>query len=272
MKISLFICCSAFSICWGTPIVDHEINPSPLYEYFDIEDDAFAWKKAQTMWLRKPGQERWEMQELNPEARAFVLNWAKKMGLFDEWAPSQRSYDRALILGATTSRMALRLNYLTTLWKQGFRFREVVFLTGMRPLDPRVDEMALGYKDESEAAVGLWESSDLKGIPIRFISVPTSPSGRPTTEDTLFAWLNESPEPGTCLFVSDQPFCGYQFAVIKKILGDEYPFEMVGPGIKDLSHPAAGAIVLDSIARWIYQSNSAAIEAISERSVRSKNM
>jgi hypothetical protein len=63
---------------------------------------------------------------------------------------------------------------------------------------------------------------------------------RPNTEDTI---------------LSDQPFCGDQFAAIKATLSEEYKFDVLGEGVDPMSHLSAAAITLDSIARWIYQEN-----------------
>lgn len=76
---------------------------------------------------------------------------------------------------------------------------------------------------------------------------------RPNTEDTIIAWLKEIPHPCKALFVSDQPFCGYQFALIKTYLPEAFQFDLVGQGVDSTSHPLAAAITLDSIARWLYQ-------------------
>ena len=65
--------------------------------------------------------------------------------------------------------------------------------------------------------------------------------------------MNLNPEPCKALFVSDQPFCGYQFAVIKATLPQTFLFDVVGEGVDPTIHPLAAAITLDSIARWIYQ-------------------
>jgi hypothetical protein len=78
---------------------------------------------------------------------------------------------------------------------------------------------------------------------------------RPNTEDTIVAWVKMEPEPCKALFVSDQPFCGYQFAVIKSSLPTAFLFDLVGEGVDPTGHPLAAAITLDSIARWIYQEN-----------------
>jgi hypothetical protein len=154
--------------------------------------------------------------------------------------------------------MKSRLQFLIDLWDEGVLLHEIVWLTGDRPLDPRIDELTDRCKTESEAAHIIWEEANLpkqmKNLPVVFIEVPMKQGEkRPNTEDTLIAWLKKVKEPCSALFVSDQPFIGYQFAVVKGNLPDTIDFEVVGKGADPTSHPRAAAITLDSIARWIYQ-------------------
>ena len=265
MKNLLFL----FAIClcslaFATPIQDRKIDPQALAQLasaLSIAPDADIVAETQKQWLRKPNQERWEMAELSSDQRLFVLSWAAEQGLFAPWKPFYKTYDKALILGTTTSRMEMRLDYLKQLWEEGIRFSEVVWLTGERPLDIQADGLTDRCSNESEAAHILWEESNLpeemRALPVVFIAVPMKMEGptlkRPNTEDTMIAWLKSAPDPCTALFVSDQPFCGYQFAVIKASLPSTFLFDLVGPGVDATSHPAAAAITLDSIARWIYQ-------------------
>jgi hypothetical protein len=198
------------------------------------------------------------MTELSAEKSVFVLDWASRQGLFSDWRPARSYYDTALIFGATTHCMQKRLNYLRDLWIQGVRFKEIVWLTGDRPLDPRVDHLTEQCNNESEAAHILWENaelpSELRSLPVHFIATPMKSNGkRPNTEDTLVSWLATSQEPGSALFISDQPFCGYQFAIVNATLPSSYDFEVVGPSRNPNCHPAAAAITLDAIARWLYQ-------------------
>lgn len=260
-----------FAIClciytFAAPIQDRKIDPtalSLLASALELPQDADLVAETQKRWLRKPNQERWELNELSSDQRSFVLNWAAEQGLFASWKPVRKSYDKALILGATTSRMQLRLDYLGKLWKEGTRFDQIVWLTGDRPLNQRVDELTDRCANESEAARIIWEETNLpeemRSLPVLFIAVPMKGEGsslkRPTTEDTIVAWLKAAPEPCSALFVSDQPFCGYQFAVIKANLPHSFLFDLVGQGGVSTSHPAAAAMTLDSLARWIYQEN-----------------
>jgi hypothetical protein len=154
--------------------------------------------------------------------------------------------------------MTKRLNHLKQLWNKDVRFREIVWLTGERPLDPRVDQLTDRCSTESAAAHIIWEEADLpeemRALPVLFVEVPMKPfCKRPNTADTLVAWLEIEPEPCRALFVASQPFCGYQFAIAKTVLPEAFLFDLAGEGAEPTSHPASAAITLDCVARWIYQ-------------------
>ena len=260
MKKYLILFAIFFCQLAAAPIQDHRIDPAALSQLATTlgisAGDNFI-EQTQKQWLRKPGQERWEQTELLPDQRQFVLNWAREQGFFQTWKPATNTYDKALILGATASRMQTRLDYLAQLWNEGVRFNEIVWLTGDRPLDSRVDGMTELCQNESQAARLIWEKAnlpeDMRHLSVLFVAVPMKGQLRPNTQDTLIAWLNTKPTPCKALFISDQPFCGYQFAVIRSSLPDEFLFDVAGKGVDSLNHPAAAAITLDSIARWIYQ-------------------
>ena len=265
-KWFLTLAISIYSLSFASPIQDRRIDPAALTELvsaLNITQDADIIAETQKRWLRKAGQERWELAELPLEQKRYVLDWAEKQGLFASWKPALAVYDKALILGATTCRMQMRLDFLKELWLQGTRFNEIVWLTGDRPLDKRIDGLTDRCNNESEASHILWEETDLpeemRNLPVVYIAVPMKTEDgalkRPNTEDTIVAWLEAAPEPCTALFVSDQPFCGYQFAVVKACLPAAFQFDLVGQGVESTSHPAAAAITLDSIARWIYLDN-----------------
>ena len=219
---------------------------------------------TQTHWLRTAGKERWEMGELGSEQRAVVLSWADSHGIYATWGPSETRYDAALVFGASTGIMRARLDYLIELWNRGIRFDQVVFLVGERPLSEAVDDLFGICPNEAVAASYLASTTnfplEMRKLPVLFVSVPMKITQegkkiRPTTGDTLHAWLKEkSPQQKKVLFVSNQPFNGYQYAVTEGVLPEEILFEVVGPGIKDpAQHPLAATITLDSLARWLYQ-------------------
>lgn len=256
--IALFSFCS---VIFAAPLQERTLDPtalSQLAKQLGIDPNEDLVSATQKHWLRKPGQERWEVAELPPEDRAFVLNWAKEQGLYEDWAPIRTTYDKAMILGATTSRMQLRLDYLIQLWNEGTRFDEIVWLSGDRPLDKRVDSLTDRCQTEAEAARILWEETllpeEMRNLPVVFIAAPMKNNGssRPNRQDTLIAWLKTSPKPCSTLLVSSQPHCGAEFAAINAILPTSFLFDLVGPGINPENHPTEAAITLDSIARWIY--------------------
>ncbi len=263
-NLFFFLFLSFYSLGFASPIQQHQINPQALRELaagLNIPEEADLIEETQKRWLRKPNQERWEMAELSLDQREFVLDWAAEQNILADWKPSEMLYDKALILGATTGHMRLRLNFLKQLWVEGVRFHEVVWLTGERPLDPKVDQLVERCNNETEAALILWQETplpeEMRKVPVLFVSVPMKQEGeslkRPNTKDTIIAWLNQEPAPCKTLFFSTQPFCSYQFAVIKSTLPDSFLFDVAGPGANPSSHPKAAAIILDSIARWIYQ-------------------
>jgi len=250
--------------CFAAPLQNHKINPTALHELMEalhISGDII--KETQKHWIRPPDKERWEINELTLDQRSCVLNWAQKQDLYAEWKPASNVYDVALILGATTPSMQLRLAYLKKLWVEGTRFHEVIWLTGDRPLDPRVDHLSDDCNTESEASHLLWQRADLpvemSNLPVTFIASEMKTDrlalNRPNTKDTLLSWLQTQDSPRKTLFVSHQPFCGYQFAVINSVLPETFLFDLVGPGCNLDKHKHLAAVTLDTLARWLYQEN-----------------
>jgi len=247
----------------GLPIQDRTLDKTAVSELasaLGIPADADLIAETQKQWLRPPNKERWEVVDnFSEESHRFILEWAEKEQFFAAWRPLYKQYDQAIILGATIGRMQTRLNYLKTLWSEGIRFSKVVWLTGDRPLDPRVEPVTEPCTTESDAARLLWEETDLPpdmhALPITFITVPMKQLNgravRPNTADTVIAWRDTHPAPCTLVVVSNQPYCGYQFAVIKALLPDAYSFDLVGPA----TYTTAASTILDTVARWIYQEN-----------------
>ena len=260
---ALAICISSMVV--AAPLENRSLDKQDVRELMvelGSSYEADIIEETQSKWLRPKGKERWEILEISKEQKQFVLDWAQAQGLYSSWEPTSNHYDKALILGATTGHMTMRLNYLKELWNKGVRFDEVVWLTGDRPLDKNIDDLRDVAANESQAAPIIWESADLpqemKSLPVRFIATPMKNKQgvltRPNTMDTLVTWL-ETTDPCKALFVSSQPFCGYQFAIINTALPETFTFDVVGSGADPSSHPAAAAITLDSIARWLYQEN-----------------
>jgi len=252
----LFLLLAVCSSCFATPIVERSVGKEALSEilgFFGITQENMI-AETQKKWLRSSGKERWEMNEISQ--KEFVLNWAEKSGIYSSWKPESSSYDKALILGATTGVMEGRLRFLVDLWNEGIRFDEIVWLTGERPLDKTIDGLLELATNESEAARVIWKKVDLpkemRTISVVFVEEPMKGLKRPNTKDTIDAWVGSGVKPCKALVVSSQPFCGYQYGIVDRYLPEEFLFEVVGPGVDSRAHPAAAAITLDSMARWLY--------------------
>ncbi|HAB98269.1 MAG TPA: hypothetical protein DCE71_00405, partial [Parachlamydiales bacterium] len=143
-NLFFFLFLSFYSLGFASTLQQHQINPQALRELvavLNIPDEADLIEETQKRWLRKPNQERWEMAELSLDQREFVLDWAAEQNILADMKPSEMLYDKALILGATTGHMQLRLNFLMQHCVEGVRFHEVVCLSGERPLDHKVDQL-----------------------------------------------------------------------------------------------------------------------------------
>jgi hypothetical protein len=224
-------------------------------EYVPTKVDAFA-AEFFPRFARKRGVERWDVHDtIDEKTKAYVLNLFDELGFFCAVQPKQKAYDYVVILGATLGRMRTRLGTLKLLWEQGVRAKRVVFLTGARPLEAfEGPELLADFKQtilpikegwllpsefpKTEAAglMALWDQAqlpqDLRGTPLDFIDTPLQvwPDGkleRPNTGDTLLAWLAQKPTPGSCLFITNQPYVGYQEAMVRRFVPKDFTIETV---------------------------------------------
>lgn len=170
-----------------------------------------------------------------------------------------------------------RLDYAIDLWKKGTRYKQLVFLTGQRPLDPSVDDVQTCYEElpehkkdkimqlptnESEMAEFVYNIADMpqemETMQISFVSIPMKPKqdgtfARPTTGDTVIGWINNNPKPGSCIAFSNQPYVAYQHAVLQTFLPSDFVLETVG--CKANYEKLKASVLLDTVARVLYQEN-----------------
>jgi hypothetical protein len=236
---------------------------------------------AQSHLLRQG--ERWEKQ--NPRFERLTSDiqpLLEDFGFVHEISPHFKSYEGAIIHGALLSTVCFRLHYLIKQWQEeGVRFQHLYFLGGDRPLEPsceNIKEMlssnALSLLIRKDATLSLnppttehemmqwvWNHSEIpqhlrESVIVHFIQAPMKSHSqthtliRPTTEDTVYKWLEASPSPGLYLAVSNAPYILRQDLVIKSIAGPEFHFDTVGPK----AHPYQRmSIFLDELARLIFQ-------------------
>src|SRR5262249_44795878 len=149
--------------------------------------------------------------------------------------------------------MKARTLFLEHALNEGLKVKQIVFLTGMRPLLDS-EKSVCGKEWESEMARWVYENSQLpKNIPVTFVNAPqTQKDGkisRPTTRGTIIEWLQTKPTPGSCLAISNQPFVLYQDAVARSALPKHFSLETVG----EKTEKWTVAVVLDSVAKTVYE-------------------
>jgi hypothetical protein len=256
----LFLLCLTASLSAGS-LQERTLSCKSLRDLassLGIPPDADLLQETQKRWLRPKDQERFELSaRLSPREKNLVLSFAKQEHFLRDWEPKEQTYDTAFILGGTISSMRKRILYLKSLWEKGVRFQKIVLLTGKRPLDPKIESDLKNCFDESDAALFLWNEmdlpSELKQLELLRIAVPMNGSIRPNTEDTLLAYLLVDPSPCKALFISSQPICYYQYWVVNTTLPSSFDFDLVGPASTFEEYPAAEEVILDSLARAIYQ-------------------
>lgn len=251
-------------------------------------------EKTQKIWLRPSGVERFNMQDIYADKQEELMPLFKQLGLCDEVRPMYPSYKYALVHGGNILSTRARFSYLVGLWNSGIKFEKIVVLTGQRDLDKNLetveslqkssveeirkqapwllpvksdwkfDPVTMPFKSETDMMKLIYDQTqfpdDFKNLPVVFIDAPkqkTSDGGlrRPSTADTINSWLTTNPEFGSCLFITNQPFIGYQDATVRTVMlkNDYFEIETVGfalqPGYDSIS------MILDSLARWLYQEN-----------------
>ncbi len=216
-----------------------------------------AW--AQAHLLRRG--ERWEAQSPQFEGlQEGLLPLFEDLGLMQDAHAQCNHYQGALIHGAHLIRMRLRLDYLVQEWNRGVRFQDLYFLSGERDLEPEEAEKS-GVTTENELTEWLWQNTDIPlalrhNLSVHFISAPKKKekkSGkyvRPTTDDTLYAWLKTNPLPGRYLAISNAPYIMRQDLVTQSIVPSQYVIDTVGPQVNPQEKMA---ILLDECARTLFQ-------------------
>ena len=235
---------------------------------------------TQKKWLRQPGKERWEMEEMRRENNDAYYDLFGKVGFLYDIDASRQYYDYALLLGCSLPAMRARLVFLKKQWDNGVRFDRIIIAGGPRPLDSvresseelcNIPHAKLPFKEgwelkeplpltEFEMLQFVWNQSDLPSeivnLPISWIEVPMKESSsgkkiRPGTIDLLEAWLKNNPMIGSCLAISTQPFIGQQNSALRTVLEPQgFTVETIGYKTSVVSRIE---VCLDNIARLLYQ-------------------
>lgn len=228
--------------------------------------------------IRKPGEERWGLKdELDLPLKNKIWGKFEELGFFDAIAPREQSYEYIVVLGGALSSMRKRLGYVKQLWEQGIRTKSLVFLTGDRVLESFENAEVLNDRtqvilpiqaswqastqhpvNEPELMKEIWLQAelpiDLAALPCQIIIAPQRPwpdgsLHRPNTGDTLEWWVKDNPAPGRALFISNQPYIGYQDAVIRRWMPTSFSVETVGPEVARDSQKVS--LLIDTLLRWL---------------------
>ncbi|MCH1429698.1 MAG: hypothetical protein GWP59_07000 [Chlamydiales bacterium] len=232
---------------------------------------------TQKKWLRRASQERWDMDELEGDTLSYIQFLLDKLGMVKEIIPHHRRYETAIIMGALAPRMSLRLAYAIHLWNQGIRFNKLVFLAGDRPFIEEREQEAVKHpelyklkvldtdtkesflpKTECEAIQQIVKRTDFpesfKNVNLTFVRAPMKVSAngtvsRPTNDDTFKKWLEQEPQAGSCLLVSNQPFVLAAHQAALKNLPTAFTIDSCGEAC---SESTKVSVQLDSLARTLY--------------------
>jgi hypothetical protein len=226
--------------------------------------------------------ERWQEQSNKFEKHSSkISSFLDELGFVKATLPHFKNYQGAIVHGAQLSRVRLRLDYLIKQWEKGIRFSYLYFLSGERPLDEQQENTNALLSDsdsllkirknwlkplefpktECEMIQLVWEQSEVpeemrQQVYVYFVNAPMKKDSksekllRPTTDDTVEAWLKCIPPQGRYLAVTNAPYTNRQDLVTRTIAPQGYSFETIGP---EASEQTKSVIILDELARFIYQ-------------------
>jgi hypothetical protein len=201
------------SLCGDPSLVNDDLKQ--LLTVMEVSNDGTLpsiIEATQKTWKRPAGKEIWNIENNLSEIQAkAVMEYCSKNRFFIEIMPTQKSYDYAVILGATVATMKKRIGFLEKIAQSGIQIKQVVLLSGARPLDPKIETAPEGCQTEGEALACLWKACTLssKVVSAQF-DCPMLERRRPTTADTYNLWLASKPKAGSCIMLSNQPYCLYQ--------------------------------------------------------------
>lgn len=246
--------------CYVTPLLKELLKKAGLKSDGSLDNVI---EVTQGAWLRPSGEERWNSPEKKYSNETIMRNIFKKLGLVNAVYAPKKIYQAAFIHGATMGSMKKRIDWLVHEYKQGIRFKKVIFIVGDRVLDEKAENPQvtpeLRLKTEDEAAKWLYEHTNLpvtlKKIPVEYVvaksKIVNGKVKRANTKDTIVAWLAQNPNPkGDFLAFSNQPFVLYQDLVLKTVLPKTVKLYTVG---SKADSDVKMSVYLDGLARVLYQ-------------------
>lgn len=181
------------------------------------------------------------------------------LGMVDEITPSRKDWNYALLMGSFKEDVIVRLEYLIGLIKKSYNFKEIILLSGDRPLlDHEKKGLPSEIKTEGQMIQYLAANNKmLEGHKVRLINAPMikKPDGtwsRPTTDTTLICFAQLVSLSGSCLVISENPFIIRQTKVAQRIL-DQSKFPTEGSGAAIASNAIDIVMIMDEFSRRLYE-------------------
>lgn len=235
-------------------VFDHLGIPASTLE----EANTFAQKN-----LLRSG-ERWDKQQETPlfawihENQTLLVDDLKAFGMIDAVVPNQKDFTYALVMGATKKSVTARFEYLAELLEQGYTFKYIVLLGGVRELrDVEKENLPAPIQTEAQmmeyvyGQIPTFKDQHMILVNAPMIQKADGTLTRPTTDSTLVHFAQEAPEEGSCLVISGNPYNVRQTKVAQRIL-DQTRFPTQGAG-DAMSAELDIFVVMDEFARTIYE-------------------
>lgn len=214
--------------------------------------------QGQKYLLRAPGAERWGIHESTYEQhRVEILSYLRELGLGRSIEPVCGAYDYIIMFGFVTIDVRRHFDFIGSyIQAHTIRPKEIVLLSSSLALPIDMITYSVDCATEAERMHQLFKESSFAHYPYTLIDVPMRHEGgvikRPTTIDTVHAWLQKKPTPGTILAVSGQPFIYRQARILQKIVSPHFSITSCGPEAQD---ELPIAVYLDELARALYEEN-----------------
>lgn len=218
---------------------------------------------VQKIWLRKPGQERWEQNTTRSlSQQKAVIRIFTKLGFLSSVTPAMMHAKGAIILSGRVSSVQFRSKSVKQLLDSGHSFSKLWVLSGERKL-AAVEKKALSNSkidDERGMTKIIVETMLPTLLPsAHFIDAEMKPNKtRANTLDTLEAFFKEKPPGGKYFLVSSQPFGIYQQLIAelaaKRAQRHDIQFFLVAEADKAILQ-TKDVVLLDNLARVMYVLN-----------------
>lgn len=240
---------------------------------------------TQKTWLRPKGLDYFHLNETKFFDFKFLEIFEYLNIIYDilPLQPVGYIYNTCFVHGMNFFDFQIRFKFMLDLWRQGYRWKRTVFLTGERDLDPIIEhpsKFSISILDQKEDWVEKLSKSKYENEMIKiiyekcvlpkdftnnvyFAVSPKIGHSRPNTYSTFIQWMNDSKSYGIeyndseiNLAISNQPFVMYQDLVAKSVF--KFPLETVGPKIYNPNFD----IIFDVLSRTLYEINKQKVHSI----------